>query len=166
MHMQCEICGADIRGRPFLIKVERSELNACSRCSRFGTPVESYEPARGRGYAAPPSGRPIARPRTRRRDVFDQMVDEVVPNYGEVIRREREKRSWSQEELALRILEKANVIRKIEREELMLEDDVRKKLEKALEIKLAEPVESTEVKRRGLSKDLTLGDIATIKKKK
>ncbi len=163
MPMQCEICGSEIRGRPFLIRVERSELNACSNCSRFGTPVDKPAQVYANGSRY---GVPTSRPRQRRRDIFDQMGEDVVQNYGEVIRKERERRGLSQEALALKILEKANVIRKIEREELMLEENVRKKLEKALEIKLTESMEEADLGKRGSRRDLTLGDIATIKKKK
>lgn len=160
--MQCEICGAEIKGKPLYIRIEGSELNACSNCSRFGTPVER----RAAATASTRAAKPLAKT-GKQRDVFDQMVDVIVPNYGEIIRKEREKRGWTQEELAKRILEKANVIKKIERQELMLEEEVRKKLEKVLEIKLTQPVElGVEIKKRSSSRELTLGDIVTIKKKK
>lgn len=158
--MQCEICGAEIKGRPFYIRVEGSELNACSNCSRFGTAVEREIQSAATAKLA---GKTV-----KHKDIFDQMVDVIVPNYGEVIRKERERRGWTQEELARRILEKANVIKKIERQELMLEEEVRKKLERMLEIKLVQPVEmGSEIKRqRSSSRELTLGDVVTIKKKK
>jgi putative transcription factor len=158
--MQCEICGAEIKGKPFYIRVEGSELNACSNCYRFGTPVEMKSEVKSAAVSA-------VKPVKSKKDIFDQMVDIIVPNYGEIIRKEREKRGWSQEELAKRILEKANVIKKIERQELMPEEEVRKKIERVLGVRLLQPIEmGTEIKRQKSAKELTLGDIVTIKKKK
>ncbi len=159
--MQCEICGAEIKGKPLYIKVEGSELNACSNCSRFGTPVE-----KGKMQSTQIVGSAAAVKSIKRKDIFDEMVA-VVPNYGEIIRKEREKRGWTQEELARRILEKVNVIKKIERQELMLEEEVRKKLERVLEIKLIQPVEvEAEIRKQRHARELTLGDVVTVKKKK
>jgi transcriptional regulator, XRE family len=77
----------------------------------------------------------------------------------------RESMNLSLEDLALRIKEKASLLRKIEREELVPEDDVRKKLEKELKIKLTEETTEEKLKSRGGSKVLTLGDIANIRKR-
>lgn len=73
--------------------------------------------------------------------MFDQMTDELVDDYGSVIRRAREKRGMSQEELALEIREKVSLLKKIEREDLVPEDSTRKKLERVLGITLTERIE-------------------------
>jgi len=88
-----------------------------------------------------------------------------VPDYGNIIKNARESMNLSLEDLALRIKEKASLLRKIEREELVPEDDVRKKLEKELKIKLTEETTEEKLKSRGGSKVLTLGDIANIRKR-
>ena len=73
--------------------------------------------------------------------MFDQMNDELLSDYGFAIRRAREARGMSQEELALAIKEKATLLKKLEREDLRPEDSVRKKLERVLGISLTETIE-------------------------
>lgn len=73
--------------------------------------------------------------------MFDQMTDELLSDYGFAIRRAREARGMSQEELAIAIKEKASLLKKLEREDLRPEDSVRKKLERVLGISLTEAIE-------------------------
>ena len=73
--------------------------------------------------------------------MFDQMTDELVDDYGRVIRRAREASGMSHEDLALKIKEKASLLKKIEREAIVPEDKVRKKLERTLQITLTEELE-------------------------
>jgi putative transcription factor len=62
-------------------------------------------------------------------------------------------------------MEKATIIRKIEREELVPEDSIRKKLETTLNIKLTEKVSSKDQRGGGFTRGTTLGDVAIIRKK-
>jgi len=73
--------------------------------------------------------------------MFDQMTDELVDDYGKVIRRAREASGMSHEDLALKIKEKASLLKKIEREAIIPEDKVRRKLERTLGITLTEEFE-------------------------
>lgn len=73
--------------------------------------------------------------------MFDQMTDELVDDYGRVIKRAREASGMSHEDLALKIREKASLLKKIEREAIVPEDKVRKKLERTLQITLTEELE-------------------------
>jgi putative transcription factor len=73
--------------------------------------------------------------------MFDQMTDELVDDYGRAIRRAREASGMSHEELALKIKEKASLLKKIEREAIIPEDKVRRKLERTLQITLTEEFE-------------------------
>ena len=82
-----------------------------------------------------------------------------------MIRDARESLNLTPEELALRIKEKAALLKKIEREEIVPEDRIRVKLEKELHIKLTDKATDTQVKARSAGKGLTLGDIANIRKK-
>ena len=73
--------------------------------------------------------------------MFDQMTDELLSDYGFAIRRAREARGMSQEELALAIKEKSSLLKKLEREDLRPTDSIRKKLERVLGISLNETIE-------------------------
>jgi putative transcription factor len=72
----------------------------------------------------------------------------------------------STKELALQIKEREHLIKKIENGELIPEELVRKKLEKALEIRLIDAPITEEEKKVQSKLTPTLGDLTTIKKVK
>ena len=88
-----------------------------------------------------------------------------MPEYGRLIREARESLNLTSEELALRIKEKATLLKKIEREEIVPEDSTRVKLERELHIKLTDKATDAQVTARPSGKGLTLGDIANIRRK-
>jgi putative transcription factor len=95
------------------------------------------------------------------------MKDQLVDDYADIIKKAREAKHLTDEELAAKILEKVNIIRKVERSELVPDEALIKKLERALDIKLTEGVAEPETGgRRGDSKTLTLGDLIKVKKNK
>lgn len=159
--MQCEICGAEIQGTPNRIVIDRSTLDVCKSCARFGKAEDKWSPVPRKVV---PVERAFTVKRPQRRDQFKDLV-EMVPEYGRVIREAREKLGITPDELAATIKEKAALLKKIERQELVPEDRVRKKLEKELDIKLTDQATEEKVKYRGGAKGLTLGDIADIKRK-
>ncbi len=159
--MQCEICGADIKGKPIRVVVEGSVLDVCGNCARYGKPADKWTPV---SRKISPTERVIVAHKPRR-DVFDKLQDEIVPDYAHVIKKARESQGLTIEELASKMMEKAALIRKIEREELIPEDTVRKKLEAALNIKLTEKFSSQDQRGGGFIRGTTLGDVAVIRKK-
>jgi putative transcription factor len=159
--MQCEICGAEIPGIPNRIVIDRSTLDVCKSCARFGKAEDKWTPVPRKVV---PVERTFAVKRPQHRDQFKDLV-EIIPEYGRVIREAREGLGLTPDELASTIKEKAALIKKIERQELVPEDNVRKKLEKELNIKLTDQPTEEKVKYHGGAKGLTLGDIADIKRK-
>ena len=159
--MECEICGTDIKGNPTRITVEGTILDVCSKCAHYGKPQDKWTPV-SRKMA--PTERVIVSHRPKR-DAFDKLDDEILPDYAHVIRKARESQGLTIEELASKMMEKATLIRKIEREELVPEDTVRKKLETTLNIKLTEKVSSQDQRGGGFIRGTTLGDVAIIRKK-
>lgn len=161
--MQCEICGADIRGKPISITIDNSELLVCPKCAQYGKPTEKRAPV---SRKISPVTRVV--PRTLKKpqkDFFDILKDELLDNYEQIIKDAREAKGWSQEELAKKIKEKESLVKKIERREIVPEDSVRKKLEYTLNIRLMEHVDAVDQEVTHLKKNTTLGDIVTIKKK-
>ncbi len=169
--MQCEMCGETIRGMAKLVRVEGAELQVCGRCEKYGTAVQQPKrtDVRRPAAAAGPAGRVTTPPPAtayRKRDMFDYMGGEIVDDYAERIRHAREVKGLSQKDLALQMMERELLVKKIEKGELVPEEDVRKKLEKVLGIKLLESVVTEDEKKSKSVLAPTLGDVTIIKKVK
>ena len=167
------MCGSE---QPSLttVKVEGAELQLCDDCKEFGTEVrtESSSSAStkystsssggsgsGSGTSGSGSGGSGGGSSRRRRDMFDDM-DEIVADYDQRIREARESRGLSQEDLAKSLNEKASLIRKLERGDMLPSDDVRAKLERGLEISLVEGQDADDTEWSGdSSTTTTLGDV-------
>src|SRR5208337_1997113 len=169
--MQCEMCGETVRGAPKLVRVEGAELQVCSKCEKFGTAVQQarrtdlVRPAAPRAAGGRPS--PAAPPsQYRKRDLFDYSDGDVVDDYDKRIKAARMEKGLSQKDLAMQMKEKEHLIRKIENHELMPEDDVRKKLEKVLGIRLIDTPETEAEKKVPGTLAPTLGDLTIIRKAK
>jgi len=169
--MQCEMCGETIRGTAKLVRVEGAELQVCTKCEKFGTEVQQV---RRTDIARPSTAAPRPGKTTttvvpadrRKRDLFDYMEGEIVEDYAARIRKARMDKGLSSKDLAMQIKEREHLIKKIENSELIPEEDVRKKLEKILEIRLIDaPVPDAEKKVQSKLTP-TLGDLTIIKKVK
>ena len=92
--------------------------------------------------------------------MFDDM-DEIATDYDERIREARESRGLSQQDLANELNEKASLVRKVERGDVLPSDTLRKKLERKLEISLTEGDSDDEDSEwsSGSSTTTTLGDV-------
>ncbi|MCJ7445265.1 MAG: multiprotein bridging factor aMBF1 [Methanotrichaceae archaeon] len=159
---QCEICGAAISGATQRIVIDGSDLEVCRGCARFGKQDDKWSPVPRK--IVPTERSFTVRPKPKLRDHFKDIV-ELVPDYGRKIRDARESHGLTPDALGIKIKEKATLIKKIEREEITPEDEIRKKLEKELRIKLTEEAGEARVKAPSSGKGLTLGDIASIKRK-
>ncbi len=141
--------------------VEGTILDVCGKCAHYGKPQDKWTPV---SRKLTPTERVVVTHRPKR-DVFDRLEDEIISDYAQAIKKARESQGLTIEELASRMMEKATLIRKIEREELIPEDTIRKKLETTLNIKLTEKVSSKDQRGSGFIRGTTLGDVAIIKKK-
>ncbi|MDW7727271.1 MAG: multiprotein bridging factor aMBF1 [Candidatus Methanoperedens sp.] len=159
--MQCEICGSDIKDKPVKITLEGTILNACGKCSHYGTTSDKWSPV---SRKMSPTEKVFTQ-RKPKRDVFDKLGDEINQDYAQIIKNARESQHLTIEQLASKIKEKAMLLRKIEREELVPEDNLRKKLESELNIKLTERYSSEDQQGSGFIRGTTLGDVAVIRKK-
>ncbi|QLD87647.1 TIGR00270 family protein [Natronomonas salina] len=146
--VQCEMCGAET-GSPKTVKIEGAELDVCDDCADFGTEVQTQDTSSSStkystssssssssSSSGGPSGGSSGGGGGSRRDMFDEM-DEVVQDYDDRIRDAREGQGLTQEELADQLNEKASLIRKLERGDVLPSDKVQRKLEKALDVSLS-----------------------------
>jgi putative transcription factor len=165
------MCGETIRGTPKLVRVEGAELQVCSKCEKYGTEVQQVRrtdlkrPATSRAPGAPAPS-PASQAAYRKRDLFDYMGGEIIEDYAAVIRKARMEKGLSQKDLAMQMKEKEHLIKKIENGELIPEENVRKKIEKVLEIKLVDSSVSEEEKKIQNKMAPTLGDVTIIRKAK
>jgi putative transcription factor len=158
--MQCEVCGGEIRGKPVEVVVEGSEIKVCQKCKRFGMEVEKWKPYRRK--ISPEKKTLVMRKRSTPKI---EIIEEVIPDFNMIIKRERERRNWTQEKFAKKINEKVSLIGKIERGEMVPEPKVLKKIEQLFNIKLTERIRDIEISPKGKEISPTLGDIAVIRKK-
>ena len=159
----CEMCGSPITGKAYKVVLEGSELTVCHRCytklqTRPGavTPIVASKKVERRPRKSA-TGTPRRRPR---------MVDyEVVEDYAKRVKEAREKLGWTTKALAQRVMEKETVIKRIESGRLRPSIQLAQRLEKALGIKLLEPVGDDEAEPLGSLDDfsMTLGDAANIR---
>ncbi|MHA1311464.1 MAG: multiprotein bridging factor aMBF1 [Candidatus Helarchaeota archaeon] len=157
----CDVCGQEIYGKPQLCLIEGAKLKVCPKCAKFGTKIRET-PSKKSNI----SNKKVHRKRYGRKREFEEM--ELVENFNTIIKREREKRGWTQDELGQKLNIKGSLIKKIEggREPT---DDVRRKLENIFGINLMTVANTNEVysyKTTTKSSELTLGDIVHLKKKR
>jgi putative transcription factor len=89
---------------------------------------------------------------------------ELIPNYGEVIRKAREAMRLSQEDLGRKIAEKTSVLQKLESGRLVPPEALVEKLQRTLKIKLLLAATDASVDEKPPKPDeLTLGDIAIVR---
>ena len=158
--MQCELCGAPIQGSPKTIQIEGAELRVCVRCAKHGTEVQQSR----QRVVQKKTGIAVTQTRRRPRDVFDMMEGEIVEDYADRIRVAREEKEWSTLDLAQEVKEREVLIKKIEKGDLIPEYDLRRKLEKALDIRLIDSAEDTTSTGGPGRVTMTIGDVIAFRK--
>jgi putative transcription factor len=163
--MQCEMCGQEV---PFCkkVKVEKTIMQVCSKCERFGNEVAQKAPSKPATPAVVTQRLERRENRSQFRDVFETQDtgDSIVLDFARKITVARNSKGLTKKEFAARINEKLSVVHKLERGELNPDDKLMKKLEKELGISLKEKVSDVKVEKRAYNTNLTLGDF--IKKEK
>ncbi len=145
--MLCEMCGNEVESTS-RVRIERSVLQLCPACAKFGTAIDP-PPAAPPVAAAPAHRRPpVAATRSaggprrlEERDLYTEIGElELAPDWGQRVRRAREALAWTPEELAKRLNEKKSVVLKAESGDLHPPDGLVRKLEHLLKVRLrAEP---------------------------
>jgi len=85
-----------------------------------------------------------------------------VDKYGKKIIEARKNINLTREEFAKKINEKESVIKRVEKEEMMPDDKLTKKIERFLGIKLKETYEKKSIKKSVKRGELTLGDVVEV----
>ena len=146
--MECEICGKPVpENNPIRAKIEGSVMVVCKECSKLGT-VQKAPPKPK--YVKQNKGKKPANTRKRNYSRNDEPSEELIEDFSFEVRKAREAKDWSREDLGRKINER-----------------VSEKLEKALNIKLLEKVDNVDLNQfiNSSSGERTLGNIMKIKRK-
>ncbi|MBQ2831096.1 multiprotein bridging factor aMBF1 [Methanobrevibacter sp.] len=162
--MECEICGKPVpEHNPIRAKIEGSVMVVCKECSKLG-----------KIQKAPPKPRYVQqknkqKKNTRARNYSrnDEPSEELIEDFSNEVRKARESKDWSREDLGRKINERVSVITRIETGKMTPDIKLTKKLEKALNIKLLEKVDNVDLNQfvNSSSGERTLGNIMKIKRK-
>lgn len=125
--MQCEICGKP--GAKTRILTEGVEMLACEECARFGKPIEEKKNTQQNN---PHPKRIFA----ENAEALEQLV--LVDDFGKIIKRAREQKQLTFEELSRLLGEKESVLRNIESGHLQPTMETAMLLEKKLGIRIIE----------------------------
>ncbi len=149
---ECEVCGKETSAR-WLIRVDNSKLMACRDCSSHGTLIKKERIQKK-------TKKPVEKKKVKKRSE----KKELTPNYTDKIKKARESRGLSQEQLAKKINEHESRVRKIEKGKMKPTPKIADKLEKELKIKIYQKPEKIETKITQKKKEkVTIGDIIKLK---
>ena len=163
--MQCEICGTE-RGRFFTIDFEGSELIVCANCSDYGTKkkpiLENVKPKKSFVQSYVQQHRPQIQMKK-----FPASEHVLVSDFGQIIRKAREKKNMTIEELGKLLYTKASEVNRFEAGSLKPNTALIKKLENILGIELMETITSEDFEdySSGKNESLTLEDMLMKKMK-
>lgn len=169
----CEICGKPILTKPLRVKIDGAVFECvCSECSKLGKVQKppatsrvrkSSKPSNGQGKQNNSRGGMSQRVYTRN----SEPMDDIVEDYGLIVKQAREAKGFSREELGQKIYEKVSVINRIESGKMEPDLKLAKKLEKTLNITLIEKYSEIDLDafKSSASGANTLGSIVKIKRK-
>ena len=138
-------------------KVSGSVLRVCTSCAGMGKQTSYRESVGHRAFVAQTLEK--REQKTRYKDISsDERV--LVSNYGEVVRKARERKGLDHGSLAMKISEKKSIITSVESGNMKPNEKLTKKLENFLNINLMEDVQETSSSyKSGLKKNFTMGDL-------
>jgi len=154
--MLCEMCGAESASLEPR-KVSGSVLRVCTSCAGMGKQTSYRESVGHRAFVAQTLEK--REQKTRYKDISsDEKV--LVSNYGDVVRKARERKGLDHISLAMKISEKKSIITSVESGNMKPNEKLIKKLENFLNINLMEDVEETSSSYKpGSKKNFTMGDL-------
>ena len=133
-------------------KIEGAVIEVCERCSKFGTKADvsktiSYTPIKN----------------TIKLSALDSVDFELMSEYGKLIAKVRESKGLTRYDFAKRINEKESVVKRLEDQEFEPAEELVRKIEDFLDIRLREKIKGTIFHRREKKRpDLTVGDVVEV----
>ncbi len=151
----CDMCGKETDLVVALI--EGTELNVCRGCAKHGSILRKL-----RSEKTFEKSRKIENQSIEPEEGF---IEKIVEDYGNIIKKAREKLNIKQEDFARKINEKVSLIHNLESGHHEPSIKVAQKIERFLRIKLVEnnKIEKAEFN-KSKSEALTIGDLIKLKK--
>ena len=149
----CELCG-EYSKRLVPVIIDGVIYRVCEKCAVGHKRVPEHLVRRKKKKVRPAT--------KRKKEPVEEYEEYVIQNAGEVIRRAREKKGLTREQLAPLVGERTGTIARIERGEWIPPIPIAKKFERVLGIKLVEKETITEHEERKENHEfyLTIGDVA------
>ncbi|MGB9703672.1 MAG: helix-turn-helix domain-containing protein [Candidatus Micrarchaeia archaeon] len=144
---ECELCGKQIKGRAYLVKIDSAQLIACEECAKGKEIIRIIEENK-------------KEKKEEKVEKIEKSEEEIAIDYGKRIKEAREKLKIPLKVLAERINEKESYLKRVEEQEVLPNEDLVKKLEKELGIKLFEEVKEEKEVEKGSRESLSLEDLA------
>ena len=138
--MFCELCGRE--GELVSALVENIKLDICSNCKKYGKVLEVKDEFKPKFYNAPKN----------------QILEDVVLDFGGLIKNKREEMRLSQIDLALKLNEKEGLISKIENGSIKPNLELAKKIGKFLDLNLITQEKISGFSAKSNLKEATIGD--------
>jgi putative transcription factor len=162
--MICEMCGKNVT---FLRKVtiEGVSLEVCSECAKFGIEAKKDVPKAEGPRPIIAQRLEVREKRGRPRDVLEKGdKEDLVEDFGALIRTARERAGMTQKDLAMKINERITILSKIESNLMRPDEKIITKLQNELGIVLKEKVPEVVAAKESTRAALTLADHIRIQK--
>ncbi len=151
--MKCDMCGSS--GKLYKTVIEDAQLAVCHECSKFGKVTGVVQQTYDK-----------TSPEAKSMEPETEVMEIVVDDCAEKIKKKREQLGLKQEELAKKINEKESLIQNIESGHYKPPIGLAKKIQGFLKIKLIEEHEELHERQKATKTDtFTIGDLIKIKKK-
>lgn len=135
--------------RIFKIELDGALIEVCESCKSYGKLVRIEKISEPKNVVV------------KQKEDFED--EEIVENFGEVIREERERRKIPIQEFAKLLGIKESTLLKIESGKLLPEDKILERIERLLNVKLRERVKSQKVDEKKADRKLKIADIVEVK---
>jgi putative transcription factor len=139
--MLCEMCGNEVESTS-RVRVEGTVLALCPNCSKFGVLLDPPPTAAAPERASVRPGTPATRVmgtgrRLEERDLYTEIGElELAPDWARRVRVAREAAAWTPDVLAKKLNEKKSVVLKLESGGFHPPDQLVRKIEHLLRIRL------------------------------
>ncbi len=152
----CEVCGKETENR-WITKLENSKVKACSECRNHGKTIRKEKKQK--------KTKKKKKKRKKPKKTHRKKEKEIDPDYTSKIKKARENKEMTQEELSNEIKESESRIKKIEKGKMTPTREITRKLEKKLDVNLLKDPENIKVnkKRKKKTKKATIGDVIELK---